>query len=343
MAKAVLGHVDLEVTRGRALDDVLAELAPQTNAAAGIEPLLRRWLEIFEKRVSAGSRQPRTLREYRRWAGHGISEYAHFAFWYGRTVHDVDRASLEEWEFWLFDRGLSAKTVRNVMAGFRSFLSWVGDQRRGFVVPRFPWPELDEHQPTILSEKLQWNVLREIPEPKRGIFLCMAFCLVRPSEARALRVRDWEGDDLRVSRAAKDRKTRGTVRGLKSRNTKVLPVDITLELWLPEFVSAERRIQDPDGPLFVNPDGKLGGWWSETAMRRAWATACKKAGVSGVSLYEGTKHSRATHLKAMGADDRILARLMGHRDPRSVEKYARLQGSAIRNALFRLEKDRDRD
>ena len=33
-----------------------------------------------------------------------------------------------------------------------------------------------------------------------------------------------------------------------------------------------------------------------------WRTACEKVGVSGVSLYEGLKHSTATHLKALGAD-----------------------------------------
>ncbi len=86
----------------------------------------------------------------------------------------------------------------------------------------------------------------------------------------------------------------------------------------------------------MNPDGQLDGWWSETALRRTWATACKRAGVPHVSLYEGTKHSTATHLKALGADDRLLAQLMGHRDPRSVEKYAKLQGSTVRSALARL-------
>ena len=74
----------------------------------------------------------------------------------------------------------------------------------------------------------------------------------------------------------------------------------------------------------------------EYGLRRTWANACKKVGVSGVSIYEGTKHSTATHLKALGADDRLLAQLMGHRDVRSVEKYAKLDSSAIRAALERL-------
>jgi integrase len=225
------------------------------------------------------------------------------------------------------------------MAGFHAFLVWVArDVRTDFKVPAFPWPEVDEHQPSILAPEVQGKVLLAIPWPKSGIFWCMASCLVRPSEARALRVRDWDGaDEIRVARAAKDRLARGEVRGLKSRNSKVVPADeFTLRDWLAEFVPPERRLADPDGPLFANPDGHEGGWWSETAMRRTWARACDRAGVPRVSLYEGLKHSSATHLKALGADDRVLARLMGHRDPRSVERYARLDGSAIRSLVAEL-------
>jgi site-specific recombinase XerD len=154
-----------------------------------------------------------------------------------------------------------------------------------------------------------------------------------------LRVRDWNGDEVHVSRAAKDRKTGGLVRGLKSRNIKTVPAhEWPLRDWLEEHVSAERRLRDPDGPLFANPDGHGEGWWSEAAMRRTWAAACKAVGVSDVSLYEGTKHSTATHLKALGADDRLLAQLMGHRDARSIEKYAKLGSAAIRAGLERLYK-----
>ncbi len=65
--------------------------------------------------------------------------------------------------------------------------------------------------------------------------------------------------------------------------------------------------------------------------------SCRRS-LSGVSLYEGTKHSTANRLKALGADDRLLAQLMGHRDTRSVEKYAKLDSSAIRAGLERLRK-----
>ncbi len=54
-------------------------------------------------------------------------------------------------------------------------------------------------------------------------------------------------------------------------------------------------------------------------------------------LYEGTKHTRATYLKALGADDRVLAAAMGHADPRSVRPYAQIQVDSVRGMLSQLE------
>ena len=340
MAAAILAHVEAEVARGRPLAEVLEDYRTKPQAEAGVEPLLAHWIEVFRKRAEQGSRQPRTLREYARWAGPAKNEHAHFSHWYGSSISEIDRASLEEWSFWLSDRGLSPKTVRNVMGGFSSFMSWVADSvLTDLVVPRFPLPAVDDHQPTILSEEMQSKVLAQIPWHKRGIFYCLAYALVRPSEARVLRVRDHENDEIRVARAAKDRITGGLVRGLKSRNVKTVPVvDFALYDWLSEHVTPERRLQSPDGPLFPNPDAAGEGWWSETSMRRTWSRACQGAGVLGVSLYEGTKHSTATRLKAAGMDDRVLALLMGHRDRRSVEKYAKLSTSVVRLEMERAYK-----
>lgn len=346
MATAILNHVEIEVARGKSLVDVLSEFTPQASAASGVEPLLSRWMEVFRKRVEVERRQPRTLREYERWLGAKDPENAHFNYWFGTSIWEISTADLEEWTYWLSKKGLSPKTVKNVLAGFSSFLHWVArDVRPDYRVPPFPWPEVDDHQPSIVSEDIQAKILEAIPYHKRGIFLAMAHCMIRPSEARALRVRDWvfPPNELRVSRAAKDRITKGEVRGLKARNTKVVPVmDFMFFDWLDEHIDrAERRLSDPDGPLFKNPDGHEDGWWSETAMRRTWGKACERAGVPHVSLYEGTKHSTATQLKALGADDRLLAEVMGHRDPRSVQKYAKLQGSAIRSGLARLRHERE--
>lgn len=331
LADAVATFVEAQVMRGRALEDVLAEVSPDGAGASVIEPLLQRWIEGFKKKVATEKRQPRTLAEYERWVGD------HFSWWHGKTLADVDSQAIEDWDHALAtERKLKPKTRRNVLSGFRSFLRWVHEQRPTFVIPRFEWPEVDEHMPTIITEQLQSQLIATIPWPKQGVFWLMALTLVRPSEARVLRLRDWDGaDQIRVGRAAKDNKKGGVVRGLKSRNVKVVPVEFPLNDWLAEHVPPERRLAEPDSPLFRNPDSP-DGWWSKSALRRAWQAACEKVGVEGVSLYEGLKHSSATHLKALGADDRVLAQLAGHRDPRSILRYAKLEPGTVATALRRL-------
>jgi len=69
-------------------------------------------------------------------------------------------------------------------------------------------------------------------------------------------------------------------------------------------------------------------------MRRTWYKACTKVGVQ-ISLYEGTKHSTATALKAAGVEDRVLAQAAGHSDVRSIARYAKLETEVIRAAITR--------
>jgi len=67
-------------------------------------------------------------------------------------------------------------------------------------------------------------------------------------------------------------------------------------------------------------------------MRRVWKAACIAAGVE-ISLYEGTKHSRATDLLRQGVSERVLQVLLGHRDARSTRRYARLADEALVDAI----------
>jgi site-specific recombinase XerD len=67
-------------------------------------------------------------------------------------------------------------------------------------------------------------------------------------------------------------------------------------------------------------------------MRRVWKAACTLTDVE-ISLYEGTKHSRATDLLRQGVSERVLQVLLGHRDARSTRRYARLADEALVAAI----------
>ena len=335
MAEAILSHIEMEVTKGRELADVLSEFAPEASAESNVESLMGHWLSAFEAKVKAGSRAPRTLREYKRWATPGAHGY--FTRWHGLSIWEIDAASIEDWINELAAKGISGKTQRNIVAGFSAFLHWLPKKRRTFRPPEFEWPESEEHIPTTLGLEQQLAVLEAIPKPKRGIFLALATLGARPSEARVLRMRHWTGDEIEIRDGAKDRLVEGEIRGPKKqrakRNAYVVPL---LGQWLDEFVPETRVRWEPEGWLFTNPDAaNRTQQWSETALRRTWLRACAHVGVK-IGLYEGTKHTLGTLLKSAGEDDRVIAQVFGHADIRSVLPYARVKNATVRAALLRL-------
>ncbi len=84
--------------------------------------------------------------------------------------------------------------------------------------------------------------------------------------------------------------------------------------------------------------------WTPTSLHRRWEAACRAVGLTlPISLYEGTKHTFATNAKRRGVEDRLLQRFLGHRDRRSVERYARLADEALIAVLRPLRRDHQVD
>jgi hypothetical protein len=55
-----------------------------------------------------------------------------------------------------------------------------------------------------------------------------------------------------------------------------------------------------------------------------------------IDLYNGTKHSLGAALETAGADDRVLAEIFGHSDPKSVVPYSGVQTATARAARVGL-------
>jgi len=333
MAQGVLEHIRMEIAKGRRPEDVAGEFSPRGAPANQIPRNLQRWLAFKREQEAAGDRSLGTLREYERWCGVGPNAY--FAWWADKSIGDIELRALRDWSLSLARKHLGPKTRKNVLGGFRSFCSWLASERRGFEIPSFEWPPVPRHKPIVLQPAQQERVLEAIPLPKRGIFLAMARLGVRPNEAIVVRAWHYEarielavgltGGILRIRDAVKGRsRLSDPVRAPKNGEEKVLPVIGDLYEWIEAFVSPERRLSG--GYLFVNSDAyNPAQRWTPAALKRVWYEACQKAKVARVSMYQGTKHSLATKLKSLGRDDRAIAEILGHRDIRSVQKYAEVQ------------------
>ncbi len=134
---------------------MLAAYLP-THAKPNLVPeRLRPWLETVRRQVQAGDRSPTYLRELRRYARAG----GEFSWWDTRSIYEIDYAALEDWCGWLADRGLGAKTRKNMLGAFRTFLGWL--RRRGEIrdLPECPSLDVPEYEPRVLRVEDQAAVL----------------------------------------------------------------------------------------------------------------------------------------------------------------------------------------
>ena len=345
-AEKVLSKIRARVAEGRDLEAVLADFSGSDAAPGRILVWLDKWLDRKRNQAATGQLSPTYLASLESYA----RPNSHFSWWQGRVLSDIKGATLHDWLDWMLRERLdaksgkqfrlSAKSAQNVLGVFRSFVSWLVDDRELLPrVPKFPTVAVDEHRPTILSPTQLAAVLGAIPEERRGVFLAAAHCL-RPGEARALDARDYTvGDDgigrLTISKAVKGKTAASPIRGTKTRRSRVIAVSLELQAWVDRFApqSAEDKLRGV--PLFqnagaANPDKR----WTDGALHKAWSKACKATGISA-RMYEGTKHTAATHLYRSGrVDERQLMAVTGHREARSVRRYAQL-GDDATVAAFR--------
>ena len=58
---------------------------------------------------------------------------------------------------------------------------------------------------------------------------------------------------------------------------------------------------------------RTGKAWTPTSFRRAWESACERAGLPALKAYETLRHSTATEWLRGGASEREVQALLGHK------------------------------
>ena len=110
-------------TAEQVLHAIRSRFASGMNLAASVSPFIRRsgdstlvehiverFLERETSRCRAGDISPNTLKDVRRFT----RKDGEFSRWVGWDVNSITYRELEAWRLQLSDRGLSAKTARNV-------------------------------------------------------------------------------------------------------------------------------------------------------------------------------------------------------------------------------------
>lgn len=280
------------------------------------ERQIGKWLQEKEDRCNSDELSPGTLKDYRAYVR------IHFRPLEGFDVRDIGLEQLTNLKDTLSH--LSIKTRRNVMNALRNFFHWLKDRGTIMEMPVFPKITGDSAKMrTAIDYESQVECLQRIPDAHRDIVEFLMETGLRPGEACALLVEhvDRKNALCRIERTFSGPIIRETT---KQRRKRVIPLsDRACEI-------VEIHLRDKTGKqyLFINPD--TGRNYVPNGLWRIWT----KYSTSGVTLYEGTRHSFASQL-IEHEDVAYVKELMGHSDIRTTQKYLHMRMSKLRDVVNR--------
>ena len=240
-----------------------------------------------------------------------------FLRWQERLVlADIDDDTLVDYVRWLTSRGSAAQTIRHNVRLVRKMLTWCAHPKRGWLRrvpanPRMPTPSA--HPRDIPAETLQ-SVIDNVPTCSWPIIGWVVNTGARPGEACRLRwdhVRLTEGRCILPPALVKTGKRTG-----RPRTINLTPAAKAILEELPHrtgfvFISRLRKPYTPAG--------------LRTIMRRAgWSSA------------NSLRHTFAQHALDQGTPIVDVAKLLGHRDLRTVLTYAQVRDRRSRRVAQSL-------
>ena len=287
-----------------------------------------RYLEHKRTQRRAGAIGATRLRDCERFGRLHILAHAPTAT---KTLHALEDGDMDELFAWMAERGLQASSRRAVRGVLSNFFRYVERHKRRAGVPRWLAPELphvrlDEREIDVLTEDLQREIIGAMQRAQQGIFLAMALS-IRPSEARALRVSDYQRRGLSITRACKGPTAGCEIGTTKTRRPRWLPLDDSAHWAAAELLTWLHEAHAGSiGDRLLFAGGRPGLPLSHKAVSKTWERACARAGAPHVKLYEGTRHTLASQLCDLGASDDEVRDVLGHRrGTRSIESYRRVK------------------
>ncbi|MCE5334003.1 MAG: site-specific integrase, partial [Desulfobacteraceae bacterium] len=265
----------------------------RADSPLGYQTLVEEWLSRKEKKLTLESFRPLKL-------------YAHkyaVPVWGNRNVKTIGFKEIEK--FLVEDlQHLSSKSRANARSALHDFFQWLVDREDIEKMPKFPTIDVVMEMRSLLDKDTQLRVLEKLREltweinPRIWISVkwLSTYFSIRPKEMLSLKEKNVDlKRQVFVVPPLHDKTGRG----------KVIPMlveDVELAHSLP-------RSLDQELPFFRHIPLKPTRW-TTTHMKRMvpgtqfrhdflaawWGRACAAVGVSGVSLYPGTKHTSVSAL-----------------------------------------------
>lgn len=159
----------------------------------------------------------------------------------------------------------------------------------------------------------------------------LAFTGIRPGEAKALKVADFDRRRSRliISKSADDL---GRIGPTKTLQTREVPISRTMRDKLAKVCQTRHKNQ----PLLPDENGAV---WTTARWRRIWPYMLTRAGLdSNLTTYE-LRHTAASMAIAAGADVKAIQRMLGHSSASmTLDVYGHLWDSALDDVVAAVDR-----
>jgi integrase/recombinase XerC len=231
----------------------------------------------------------------------------------------IDVLLLREWLLWLYERKLTAVSIRRKLAAVRGLFRYM--RREGVVATNLArlvrTPKAPKKLPEVMTPE-QVNGLidgvdtaaqeRPFPARDRAIFELLYGCGLRVSELAGLNLEDLDREERWLRARGKGRKERQVP--MTGRAAEAL-----------ERCLGERPVVRDQPAVFLNFRGGRLTARGISLIVKAYATLL--AGDPSVHPHS-FRHAYATHLLADGADLRAIQELLGHARLSTTQKYTQV-------------------
>ena len=245
---------------------------------------------------------------------------AHGPRWAGMMVHEIKRPDVQAWVDDLGKKSPSAAT--RALDMLKSIINW-GIKRE--FIPPITNPcngvetfELHSRERFILpSELIKFEeALQAEPPLYRDIFHICLLTGARRGNVCSMR---WEEIDFDLGT--------WTIPAAKFKNGNTLVVPLTT--W--PLAILQRRKAAARNLDWVFPGKSKGKSGHVICVRKPWKRVIKRAGLSDLRVHD-LRRTLASYMAIDGNNAYTIARMLGHKDPRSTAVYARLDVKAVRKA-----------
>lgn len=252
----------------------------------------------------------------------------YFIFFKGHDVREIRTSHIHEFYHWLPER-LINKTKKNILGALQVFFRWLLVMEHTEKMPVFPNIEINIPDWQWVDVEAQTKILLAIPTEDRYLYLFLSLHGCRPSEARALKIKDLDfvHNSINIRRTFSGKSGNILVEHTKTKKHRVIPINN------PETISILKslcRTRFGEDFVFINP--RTCRPYAKTTYQEIWTDACKSVGIK-IKSYEALRHSFASQRVSRGVDIYLISKVLGHTDIRTTQRYSHVNLEALKQIM----------